>query len=797
MRLLIQTILFLSCFQAFGAPNTDRFWQVGLGDGRVFYWRTHKAGDKTEVYDACKSGGGPLAAATTTGTSWALSGQYGNLAARIDAEGKLLLTLDGKDYGVGQRIAAPGKCEDGAPVKVKMIDVAPAERSFAAIPPILSDDTFWEADFFTYDEGRGDLCQDPIDKGKLSVFSSMYWRVQKNDNKIELHNACSDKSQAGKTYLPLPVREISESSFEIRGIVSSDYGGLFAHLEKDGKLKLTLKRPVFSNANGFNVATVKDCLYGTARRIHPVTCQDNKPVKVEEMVLETRSQNTFAGGDFLHLERAVGATLPSKRFPPPPPLAPVPPSHELLPTGETLDCQTTPVFLATSRQLQNAPILGNPTSLWPGALLQGKAFATGKFQPITIERGPGTIWLTGANFDADSALSVKVPKMEEAVAKKAIAELIGQKMKSVESSFDFSTEILYNTDQMAYDLGADGRFLHGLEKDIQIVPAPNKSYVLVRFRQSYYTASLLAPSSRYSVFADKKNFKDPNNEMGPDNPPILVGSVAYGRTIFFLVTSSYEGNAVSAALASAQENKPDGTITTAGRSVSYSQILQSSTFSGFAQGGNQAEMKNLISQVNTAANKYEAVKNILQGIKSKHVSDLSGAVPIKYSAMYLTNRSSASMGFAADYNRKDCVTTPKKYTSFTLDIFHIDDHAKITLIGPNGQEILIYEGTRAPNFFDIDNFIPDNQKDSDFTLRLQLYNVAGPSGLVFALKRVMTEPAYSHTILNRETRKMDPVPGGNLPDKYKVYGGGSWRVGWIADSQIRINRSTGAVTVIQ
>jgi len=611
--------------------------------------------------------------------------------------------------------------------------------------------------------------------------SVQFWRTHTNGDKIEISDACGD------------TKAFASARADASGgwALSGKYGDLSAELDEQGILQLTLKDEEF--ATGQRIAR-PSCIRGTPSKVH--------------MIDVAPKERSFAAvtGDATHLEQAIGVTLPTIRKPPPALPPEVPPAREVLPSGQTFDCQTTPVSLATIRQLQNAPIFGNEPEIWPGALLQGKAFSDGKFTPIKIARGPGTIWLNGVNLDPGESSSAKLPAMTAEAAHKAVAELADQKSQSIESSFDFSTEILYSNGQMAYGLGADDRFLNGLDKDIKIDAAPNKSYVLARFRQTYYTASLEAPPSRYSVFADKMELKDPNNEMGPDNPPLLVNSVAYGRTIFLLVTSPFEGNAVAAALTSANDSKPDAPILSGGKQMTYSQILQGSTFSAFVQGANSEATKTAIDAINASPNKYEAVKKLFEETKSTLVSDWSGGVPVKYTISYLTNRATASMGFAATYNRRDCVVTPKKYASFSLNIFGIDDSLNVTLKGPSGNEIQVYSGSSTPRYFNLDDFIPQDQLDANFELRLLLYNIAGPSNLKFQLRRMQFVPNISYSALNGQTLAMEPLQMMATreliipppPPKPAVDVSAQWGLaGNVIDYRIRLNRGTGEVTVTQ
>jgi len=135
--MFLRSIVFLTVGAS--AWSADNYWQITLSDKFAHpdhhdeFWRTHKVGNKIEVYPACDAQAKPLATAQADSTEgWKLSGQFGNLSAKLDAKDKLILKLKDQNFGEGQRIARVSNCIHGIPATIRNI-YPKGERSFAAL----------------------------------------------------------------------------------------------------------------------------------------------------------------------------------------------------------------------------------------------------------------------------------------------------------------------------------------------------------------------------------------------------------------------------------------------------------------------------------------------------------------------------------------------------------------------------------------------------------------------------------------------------------------------------------------
>ncbi len=579
------------------------------------------------------------------------------------------------------------------------------------------------------------------------------------------------------------------------------FGNLDAVLSASGRLELSIGGKPY--ARGREVAAF-ECVRGVPARI--VAIAPPAPVAPAARAQNDASAITLGDdGDLDHLVAARTALLPTLR-PSFPELPPTPAdSSTALDNGDTLSCHSTPARVAEFRRLQDIPMLGANAELWPGALLQGKPYAQGLFAPITIARAGGTINVSGVNFATRDrfAISANVDAMSGTEARSAIARLLSQQISSTEAQVSFKAEVVFNADQMAYAQGVDGRFLNGLDNTLRPDPASRQNYVLVRFRQTYYNASFEPPELQTSVFRDGRSFQDPENQIGADNPPLYISDVGYGRAIYFLVGSRHDGQALIQALQAANENKPGAETLIGG--VTASQILRESTVSYVVQGGDAIPALDAIGGGGGVADLYEALRKTMADARLAQVTEFSRGVPVSSTVSYLVDRSNAGMGFATEYIATSCTLfKPKPYASFQLLLHGVDDSVKATLLDSSNQATLIYEGGGLPRYIDLDAFIPEARKDESFVLRLELYNIAGPSGLNFLLsRRDRVEGQPRLMALQSDGRSLVPY----YPDNSRIYPppvprpmvstGGSWAAGWIVDYRVRINRSTGEMTVIQ
>ena len=75
-----------------------------------------------------------------------------------------------------------------------------------------------------------------------------------------------------------------------------------------------------------------------------------------------------------------------------------------------------------------------------------------------------------------------------------------------------------------------------------------KTKILVNFTQAYYTIDIDAPTSPKDFFDPAVTVEDLKPFCGPDNPPLYIQSITFGRRVIFAVESNESATDIKAAL---------------------------------------------------------------------------------------------------------------------------------------------------------------------------------------------------------------------------------------------------------
>jgi len=509
-------------------------------------------------------------------------------------------------------------------------------------------------------------------------------------------------------------------------------------------------------------------------------------------------------GDSMHLESSKGIKLPVTRTPAPSvaPLAETPPSQN--PDGSAKVCHYRVINPSDAeghevRTISNMILLGPSDQIWPGSIIQGKSYASGVFVPVSLPRAGGRIMIDGVVLKGDAQYYIDVDSMTANNVHNAVKKLLSQGAVSNSTQADhIFTESMpvYSREHLAYILGSDSRFLSGLNSNIYIDSTSNDSYTLLRFTQVYYNVTMDPLSTPYDAFRDKDQFQDRENQMGPDNPPLLVSNVGFGRNVYFLIASPYDSSVVKKALDSASQGLADVMTNANGKQVMLSQILSESRASYYIQGGDAIAALGNVGQISGVANLYEAIKNVIADARLAQVTDFSHGVPVRYTLNYLTDNQVAKMGFAAAFNVKTCETIAFKAPSFWIDIRHVDDNATFELQGPYDQKIKVYDNRNdVPVRIDLLNYpgLPANFRDGPITLRVTLYNAGGPAGIKFQFGRQTFGPNGFISGLEDKTGNMVRAPSPETAPFVDIGEELGWWTGNRIDYQIRFDPKTGDV----
>lgn len=323
------------------------------------------------------------------------------------------------------------------------------------------------------------------------------------------------------------------------------------------------------------------------------------------------------------------------------------------PSGQSrFRCVTTPVR-ASSNPQKIVTLDPDGGKMWLGALLQGQRYAGGPGSladlPTAGKRAPIKIWTD--LMGADVVRTVADPDAAE--VHRGIAQMV---RAAQDSGVPAAARIAY--DETSQSSIEDGLIKAGLSvkymggnaaADLTSQRKAQRSSLLVSLTQRAFSVNLVRPS-RFSEYFDGRFTRgdlgamQAAGQIGPDNPPVVISNIAYGRVLYYSVSSTATQSELEAAVKASYEA---GAASGSG-SVSTRQqdILNQAEVKVFAMGGPSAGVENLIRT--HKIQDYFAAENTLDR-----------AVPISYQVDNL-NGSAASFTETTDYDLRTCEAIPNQ-----------------------------------------------------------------------------------------------------------------------------------------
>lgn len=389
---------------------------------------------------------------------------------------------------------------------------------------------------------------------------------------------------------------------------------------------------------------------------------------------------------------------------------------------QSYTCTTTNWGTSEVRTLADRVALSQDENIFPGALIQGRAFQDGFFTPITIPRGAGTIYMTGLALAPNAQYFRDLSSFSASRVNQAIAEILTtEQVQGTTAEASFSVVQTYSDEHMFFSLGVDARYgLGSMSTDLKMNNTTKKNYMLMKFTQKYFDIVFEDPSMATSVFADGAAFRDPEDQIGPGNPPLYISKVSYGRQVFFVAESEYNAFDVKAALEAAYNGAAEVNVEAG---LDYGKVLSTTRMYYYVRGGSAGLALAGISQGATQAGMYGAILEFLANPEAANFSPSSPGAPIAYTVKYLSSRQTAQMSYNVIYDRKDCTAVIADAPKFVLHMDGIDDFAEVRLNGvliPMGPGQNRFDG----NFngqVDISGH-PQWNKDKDNKLVVKLFN---------------------------------------------------------------------------
>jgi hypothetical protein len=223
-------------------------------------------------------------------------------------------------------------------------------------------------------------------------------------------------------------------------------------------------------------------------------------------------------------------------------------------------CQTTPFALQrTPRELvMYSP---NVEILWPGSLLQGRSYRDGDdlnaLLPLTVaERTPIKVSIPALKT-ADNYREV-VPDL--GTVNQAIGGMLGAATEAdlrTPSTIQYDMKAYHSEEQLAMELGISGRYMGFSGKaNFSYEQSADKTTVVLHFVEKMFEVVVAPPQTPRAFFSAeftqaKLDEQVALGRIGPENLPVYVSNVVYGRMFTFAMTSTRSEQEIRAALQAA------------------------------------------------------------------------------------------------------------------------------------------------------------------------------------------------------------------------------------------------------
>lgn len=300
--------------------------------------------------------------------------------------------------------------------------------------------------------------------------------------------------------------------------------------------------------------------------------------------------------------------------------------------------------------------------LWPGALIQGSSHkaAVGSLLPLTIrERSPIKVSIPSL-ATAGNYRTVESP--DQASVNDAIGAMVGSATAAdlvAPSSIQFTLRDYSNEKSFALKTGLSGKYLgFSASASASVSTNANEQTVMVYFVEKMFEVVVEPPQTPGAFFSadftrEKLDQQVAMGRIGPNNLPVYVSNIVYGRMMAFTFTSTASATDVAAALNAAYKGIADVNFDL---DVKYKNILKEGKISITSIGG-----------PSTATVAMIASGNWRDYFKPDQPAPLTSAYPISYTLRNLGDGSIAKVRETADYEIREC--TPMNTAGFMLDSF--------------------------------------------------------------------------------------------------------------------------------
>ncbi len=326
--------------------------------------------------------------------------------------------------------------------------------------------------------------------------------------------------------------------------------------------------------------------------------------------------------------------------------------------GEPYRCTTTPYSMTRT---PDRIVTLNPDVeiLWVGSLLQGKGHLGGIGQlgelPIR-QRAP--MQLSIDLLTADNSRVVDKPSV--ATVTSAIGGLIQAAQDAghtAGSNIFYTKETTHSLTQAALSMGLSAAYMGAsIKATLSANISDETRTVTAYFVQRMFNVSMTLPQTPEEVFSDDFTTEllqqqIDRGRIGPDNLPVYVSSIAYGRILMFSFTSTASIADINATLEAMYNNGEFG----GNLSTHLQSVLEQAQIQVVTVGGD-------------ANNALALIRSNDLGAYFEQDAPLTTARPISYTVRNLADNVIASVAETTNYNLQACVPVDLPATGGTYTI---------------------------------------------------------------------------------------------------------------------------------
>jgi len=277
-------------------------------------------------------------------------------------------------------------------------------------------------------------------------------------------------------------------------------------------------------------------------------------------------------------------------------------ADESNPEGEAYRCTTTAHSLSTNPD-EIATASPDAAVLWPGALLHGDShLSLGSLRLLAMakeRRAPLGLSLQGGGvLGIPGGVSQEVQQPVGSTVREAINQLVANAIEADVAvgagTSSFQVVETHSTEQSLLALSLDARYLGGsISGSASEEKEAGETVITATFVQRLFTVAVDPPENPSDLFAPEVTGQElADLGVGPDNLPLYIDSVSYGRMLIVTMRAKDSAEHLMASLeASLDVGVGGGTVS---GSAEMLETLASSEIEVFALGGPNAGVQSLI-----------------------------------------------------------------------------------------------------------------------------------------------------------------------------------------------------------